>query len=80
MATIFPGDGLPENEVAQVLLDIVGPDRVREVRTGTGPKRFEVPDDVAVEFERRLRIGQMVEATKAAPVRRSRPKREETGR
>lgn len=54
MATIIPRDG-EARQVAQELLDIVGADRVHEVQAGTAPLRFEVPDDVAVEFERRLR-------------------------
>ena len=55
MATIYPGVNLPAQQVAQVLLDIVGPERRHEVSTGTAPTRFEVPTDVAVEYERRMR-------------------------
>jgi len=56
MAAIHPGERWGMREIAVELLDIVGPDRVHEVESGTAPDRFVVPEDVAVEFERRLSV------------------------
>lgn len=42
-------------EVAAILLDIVGPERAEEVQYGTEPVRFDVPEDVAVEYQRRIK-------------------------
>lgn len=55
MATILPGAPGDMRRIAAVLLEIAGYDRREEIRNGTGPLRFEVPDDVAVEYERRIR-------------------------
>jgi hypothetical protein len=51
MAVIIPAPDHEFGKVAQLLLAIAGPDRVDEVRTGTLPARFEVPDDVAEQYE-----------------------------
>lgn len=54
MAVIIPAPNQPYGDVAKLLLAIAGPDRVNEVRTGTLPARFEVPDDVAEQYEQLL--------------------------
>lgn len=50
MAKIYPGDR--QAAVARVLLSIVGPERAAEIQTRTLPPHFEVPEDVAVEYQR----------------------------
>lgn len=70
MAKIYPGDGLQRQAaVARVLLNIVGTERAAEIQTRTTPLHFEVPDDVSVEYERRLR--EAAEARAAAEAKRA---------
>ena len=54
MKRVFIPDGGARGELARMLLDIVGRDRVAEVELVTRPKPgFMVPEDVAVEYGRR---------------------------
>jgi hypothetical protein len=82
MATVIPKFG-SEKVVAAMLLDIVGPGREAEVETGTGPFRFMIPEDVAVEYERRIRLpsepAQVAESENKTTMR-TRPGRQVGGR
>lgn len=53
MAEIYPGEK-SQTAVARELLNIVGPERAAEIRTGSVPFHFTVPEDVAVEYQRRV--------------------------
>lgn len=65
---LFPDPGTPRGDVAKMLLGIVGPDRVEEIRTITHPRRgFMIPVDVAVEYTRLLAQAQQPAPAEEAP-------------
>lgn len=79
MAKIHPGEGLArQRAVARVLLSIVGSERAHEVQTRSAPLHFEVPEDVAVEYERRLRKAAEVRAAKVGEPAAEEPAAEES--